>query len=289
MNKLLTVIIPMWNSEKYIARTLLSLLNQPCAEALQILCIDDGSEDQTVCVCQSFADRYSQIQLLRRPHIGVSSARNAGLFAVRTPYLGFLDSDDCWEDNFWNDDILKLLDGQTDLIGFGWQTANQDRTVIEQFSSKSICMAGGYPAVCAGERHFASYLYRTDFLIHYHLTFYPYVQFNEDEAFRTLCLYLAREIRFSDKIIFSNLLREDSLRHRRPQGVYVNHIFRIWEHVWYIFDIIAPDDAEIHAYCLSRIDKYMSRILEQETMSPAVQQHYEEMRMQLEDLECRNK
>lgn len=93
MEKLISVIIPVYNRERYIGECLRSVLGQTHRN-LQVIVIDDGSTDRTVEICREFANADSRVWLLQPGHQGVSGARNAGLDAAKGDYVFFVDSDD---------------------------------------------------------------------------------------------------------------------------------------------------------------------------------------------------
>src|SRR5215471_3318452 len=88
-----SVIIPAYNASATLAATVESLLAQtfPHWEAL---IVDDGSDDDTVAVAESFGERDPRIRIIRQSHQGVSSARNTGIAQARCEWLLFLDADD---------------------------------------------------------------------------------------------------------------------------------------------------------------------------------------------------
>lgn len=91
--KKVSVIIPVYNAEKYVADAVKSVLMQTY-ENLEILIIDDGSPDGSFEVCQSFDD--SRIKIIRQENRGLSGARNTGIRHAVGDYLAFLDADDMW-------------------------------------------------------------------------------------------------------------------------------------------------------------------------------------------------
>lgn len=93
MEKLISVIIPIYNREHLIGECLRSVLGQT-HQNLQVILIDDGSTDRTVEICREYAAADSRILLLQPGHKGVSGARNAGLHEAKGDYVFFVDSDD---------------------------------------------------------------------------------------------------------------------------------------------------------------------------------------------------
>ena len=91
--KKISVIVPMYNAERYIGKCLESVVRQTYPE-LEILVIDDGSVDKGPGICGKLAERDGRIQVLRQENQGVSAARNTGLDRACGEYVFFLDSDD---------------------------------------------------------------------------------------------------------------------------------------------------------------------------------------------------
>ncbi len=90
---MISIIIPIYNREKYIEECVQSICAQSYSD-WEILLIDDGSTDRTLELCQKLADEEARIKVLQIKHAGVSAARNVGIEAAKGEYLFFLDSDD---------------------------------------------------------------------------------------------------------------------------------------------------------------------------------------------------
>jgi glycosyltransferase involved in cell wall biosynthesis len=88
-----SIIIPLYNAEKYINRTLHSVLKQTYSD-FEVLIIDDGSTDRGVEICQSFSD--SRIKIVQQANRGLPGARNTGIRQAQGDYIALLDSDDLW-------------------------------------------------------------------------------------------------------------------------------------------------------------------------------------------------
>ena len=91
-----SVIIPVYNAEKYLEQCLESLLNQTLKE-IEIICVDDGSEDRSVEIIEKFSEKDCRISLLRQKNSYAGVARNNGLNASTGKYVIFLDADDFFE------------------------------------------------------------------------------------------------------------------------------------------------------------------------------------------------
>ena len=89
----ISVIIPVYNVAPYLRQCLNSVLFQSLQD-IEIICVDDGSTDQSPAILKAYADRYKQIRIISQPNQGVSVARNVGLKKATGAYVYFLDSDD---------------------------------------------------------------------------------------------------------------------------------------------------------------------------------------------------
>lgn len=90
---LISVVVPVYNVEKYLPKCLNSLLAQTWQE-LEVIVVDDGSPDNSWDIMQEYARRDSRVRLIRQKNGGLSAARNAGVEAAQGEWIGFLDSDD---------------------------------------------------------------------------------------------------------------------------------------------------------------------------------------------------
>ena len=90
----ISVIIPVYNSEKFLKRMLDSLVKQTIFDALEIILINDGSLDKSLQICELYSQKYNNIKVYNQNNRGVSIARNLGLDRATGKYVCFFDSDD---------------------------------------------------------------------------------------------------------------------------------------------------------------------------------------------------
>lgn len=100
MNSLISVIIPIYNVEKYLARCVDSIVNQTYKN-LEIILVDDGSPDRCPQMCDDYAEKDSRIKVVHKKNGGLSDARNAGMAVATGEYISFIDSDDYVSDDFF--------------------------------------------------------------------------------------------------------------------------------------------------------------------------------------------
>ncbi len=103
---LISIIVPVYNAGKYIAKCIESVLAQTY-EHIEIILVDDGSNDNSLEQCRKFAALDSRIRVFHKENGGVASARNVGLSFAKGEYIGFVDSDD-----YIDSDMFKRLHDQ---------------------------------------------------------------------------------------------------------------------------------------------------------------------------------
>ena len=104
----ISVIIPVYNAEKYLRRCIDSVLAQTYKD-FELLLIDDGSKDSSGAICDEYAAQDARVRVFHKENGGVSSARNVGLDHAQGEWITFVDSDDYIEENF-----LKSFEGNLD-------------------------------------------------------------------------------------------------------------------------------------------------------------------------------
>ena len=108
MNPKVSVIVPIYNVEKYLERCLKSLVNQSLQE-IEIILIDDGSTDNSPLICDQYAKQDGRIKVVHKQNQGLGMARNTGLELASGEYVVFIDSDDFIEKNAYQEmyDMIK--------------------------------------------------------------------------------------------------------------------------------------------------------------------------------------
>lgn len=113
-----SVIIPVYNTEKYLEQCVSSVLQQPESDDIEVILVDDGSTDGSGKLCDALAEKDSRIVCVHQKNGGLSSARNKGLDVATGEYVFFLDSDDFWSENIYPDIYKKLNRDNPDVLIF---------------------------------------------------------------------------------------------------------------------------------------------------------------------------
>lgn len=128
----ISVIIPVYNVEKYIGQCLKSLQEQSY-HFFEIICVDDGSEDKTVDIIKEYIEQDSRIQLIEMPHCGKAGVmRNEGLKHARGEYCLFLDGDDFFEKDMLKKSLKKAREDQADICLFDARLYNEKTKVYKE-------------------------------------------------------------------------------------------------------------------------------------------------------------
>jgi glycosyltransferase involved in cell wall biosynthesis len=153
---LLTIVVAAYNVEGYIEEALASVLRQPYGDAIRLVVVDDGSTDDTYAAVQAAMKRDGRkhVELIRQENAGVSAARNRGLAAVNTPYVGFLDGDDIYLDGFSAAVVPQLADLAWDIVEYNVTIIDDDGRRLEDLEIVPAGNEGGKRMDDAGRRQF---------------------------------------------------------------------------------------------------------------------------------------
>lgn len=131
---LVSIIVPVYNVDKFLRKCLESILNQTYT-AIEIILVDDGSIDYSGCICDEYATRYKQIRVLHQKNGGVSKARNIGLEMMRGEYFTFVDGDDTIEPVFIEIMLEEMNKNNVDLVRLSWTRGNSIKTYFAPFNN----------------------------------------------------------------------------------------------------------------------------------------------------------
>lgn len=120
MEKLISIIVPIYNVEDYLERCLASISKQTYKN-LEIILIDDGSTDKSAEICDRFAEKDQRIVVVHKENEGVSAARNLGMRMAKGEYIGFIDSDDYIDLNMYETLYTAIENKNADLAVCGFE------------------------------------------------------------------------------------------------------------------------------------------------------------------------
>lgn len=130
-----SIVMPLFNDEEYVAAALDSGLAQSLSE-IEIICVDDASTDGTVAIVEEYARRDARVRLIRQPeNLSAFQARRAGVAAASAPYILFLDGDDELSPQAAQTTLSKALKSRADVVGFGVEIVTSGSGVPKRFEA----------------------------------------------------------------------------------------------------------------------------------------------------------
>lgn len=224
----ISVVIPVYNVEKFVKRCVESLVNQHYKDC-ELILVDDGSTDSSGLICDKLAEKYNEVRALHKENGGLASARNYGLQYVNGEYVTFVDSDDFVSNNYFEFLDAHLILSRPDLLKFGFQRLRNgtpspatvpyfkeglyDRNAIETdilpgsvgpyrlFDYEKLAVLSA--CTCA---------YRTEFLKNNHIIFRSEREIlSEDYLFNYTALLKAQQIEISHEYPYIYDYRDGSL------------------------------------------------------------------------------
>ncbi len=118
MNDLISIIVPVYNVEKYLDRCVESIVNQTYTN-IEIILVDDGSPDNCPTICDEWAKKDNRIRVIHKANGGLSDARNAGLAVASGEYIAFVDSDDWIDTQMYKVLYESIINTKSDIASCG--------------------------------------------------------------------------------------------------------------------------------------------------------------------------
>lgn len=220
MDNLVSVIVPVYNMEPYLDRSIQSILDQSYRH-FEVLLIDDGSTDNSGTICDNYAASDSRVRVVHKNNGGVSSARNVGIRKMRGDFFLFLDADDLLEQNALRICVDAINQNNSDVVVFGRLEFQNGKTIrTEQYPEQIITdinsmvwqiledrhiFGGGYPNKMWRRSSFAVF---GDIPLFSEELFYV-----EDMEWVIRMLLKTEQVQIIEPILYFYDLRNDSVSH----------------------------------------------------------------------------
>ena len=224
LEKMVSIIIPIYNVEKYLQECIESVLQQSLQD-IEIICVNDGSTDNSGVILEKFAETDKRILVINQENKGVSAARNTGLRCAKGKYIYFLDSDD-----YLAPDALELLSSDMDARNldlllfnakvFGEKGVEEKRVQGDISYFKRM---HEYPLIYKGEdlmrmlwenREYIATVFlqmvRRDFLNKHDIRFYENI-IHEDEPYTFKVMLCAERVGYLDRVLYYRRVWENSI------------------------------------------------------------------------------
>lgn len=208
----LSIIVPVYNVEKYVKRCLCSVLNQDVErQEYEVVIIDDGSTDDSMIVVESLlGEARENVQICSQKNAGLSVTRNRGISMAKGEYVWFVDSDDWIEENCLSY-LFPYLDGKQDVLQLQFRYVYDDSS--KNIDAPSISFTRGISGESLIKRMMlpapAQFcIYRRNFLEENQLFFCPNI-YHEDMDFKPKVLFSARVCSVVDRVVYNYYQRSE--------------------------------------------------------------------------------
>lgn len=122
---MISVVVPVYNSELYLEKCISSILGQTYTN-LELILVDDGSVDSSPTICDRWSEKDGRVRVLHKKNGGISNAVFDGVMISKGEYIGFVDSDDWIQENYYQTLYENLLECQADCVGCGHTDFSKD-------------------------------------------------------------------------------------------------------------------------------------------------------------------
>lgn len=245
MRPLLSIIIPVFNVEKYIGECFDSIKRQKMKEEVEIICVNDGSTDRSGFICDEYAKIDKRFKIFHQKNKGVSSARNLGIKMSKGKYIAWIDPDDYISDNWW-DNIKNILenDKKVDIIFFDYIILKDKKYIKKTFANKSSYISKkDFLYNLSGNQKIQGQLwqkiFKKELLKQY--TFPENISFLEDYAMLSRFVLKAENIYYLSKKLYVYRLREHSI----TKDVSIEKVYMSYLIVKEVYDYLQKNNFEV--------------------------------------------
>lgn len=216
----LSIIVPVYNVDKYLVKCLDSLLMQDIPKTdYEIIIVNDGSTDSSLTIAENFKSKHANISLISQENGGLGAARNTGIRAAKGKYLMFVDSDDYLEPDSLNELLTKIESDELDALRFNYENKDENYNIIPK-KHNALFNVFYDEKIVSGEEFISDYLgwacyvcvfiFRSDLIKRNELYFNEKIYFEDVEwLFRVLLKFTA--VSSYDKHIYNYLQRQGSI------------------------------------------------------------------------------
>lgn len=292
-NDKISVIIPCYNVEKFVEKSITSIINQTY-DNIEIIVIDDKSTDNTYEILKQFKSKFQDriILLQNEENKGLAYTRNHGVSKATGEYIGFIDSDDYVDENYYESLVRKLISENADLVvndiqlvdEFGKNIAPVTKACIGDITKFNIIDNGLCASAC-------NKLIRKDLLIEY-----PFLEgkINEDVASIIPIIVKSNKIAYTEDVVYYYVQRKNSIQNTK----FSEKRFDMFDSIKVCLDRIKNSDKyedykdivllhqllEIYIYILIEIESEKDRI----RLIRKFIQKLNEYNFNISDLKCKN-
>lgn len=233
-----SVIIPIFNCEKYLERCVLSIINQSLKD-IEIILVNDGSKDKSLNICEKFANIDNRIIIIDKKNEGVGIARNEGIKIAKGEYIAFVDSDDFVELNFLEHLYNRAIKKNADICGCLYDEYKNGKYVsIQDLNTLKICgerngkqflnyfynPSSSYESICCIVVW--NKIYKTELIKN---ILFSDKKSAEDEEFSFKIMQESKKIYMSNKVLYHYFSDNQNSLTNKPFGIHKLDFLKILE------------------------------------------------------------
>ena len=277
----LSIIIPVYNAEKYLKKCLESVFQQNLKpEDFEVICINDGSTDKTQQILEEFQKKYANIILENQENFGEAISRNKAIFLSKGEYITFLDSDDYYDALTLSKALQIIASQNLDILYLKMNHISEDYQFIQSLPNLSE------NEILSGLKHerrpFPATIYKKSVIGE--IQFPLNIIVGPDSVFNALVQSKAKRVSFSSDLVYNYLVRPNSLSKKAIteegyQG-FINAITILDE---YKNQHFSPENKEAQQYFDKVILVFVTRIVELHILPNLYQPKYKELKKLLSE------
>lgn len=268
MNPKVSVIVPVYNGEKYISRCLDSIIRQSYLN-IEIIIINDGSNDESESIIRLYKKRDSRIVYYSQQNKGPSEARNKGILNATGKYLVFIDADDTVDKYYVEFLLNKMIDSNSDLVCCGYRDISKYGVLnYTDFDfEKNISIQNFMEIICQGTGGVLwGKIYKKEIITKYDFKMDKEIFMCEDLIF--VLQYASRCKTVSsikDYLYYYNRLNENSISSNISIH-YIENYINVWKRIEKILHSVYLEKNKINEILTKRVQDFVLGLIEQECM-----------------------
>ena len=227
MNPEVTVIVPVYNSEKYIKKCIESILNQTFKK-FELLIINDGSKDNSQKIIEEYQKKDPErIVIVNQENKGVSRTRNEAIKMANGKYLMFIDNDDYIDKDYIETFVNAIKENDLDVVLGGYRRPNEEGKVIKELHLKD--------EEWSKFMIFAPWakIYKKEYLINNDITFLP-VNIGEDVYFNIQAMFLSEKIKIIDYVGYNWFFNTKSVSNTVQKNIKNLQVYDLLNKCYYV-------------------------------------------------------
>lgn len=271
--ELISIIVPVYNVEKYLEKCVMSILNQTYRD-IEIILVDDGSTDQCSSICDNLKQKHSNIRVIHKKNGGLSSARNVGLEVASGKFIGFVDSDDYIAPSMFEKLYQALIANSADLAICGVNMVDEEGKSLNTPDVEDSVFSNDYLYRKALDNH--GWMYVTAWNRLYRRELFDKLRFregkNNEDIFLAPYLYAKcnRIVSIKDHL-YNYLQRKGSIMHGKYVAKSLNQVEAYYDNFCYLMLNEFPHELvdraakqTVYVYAINRWRVFMSPSKEKE-------------------------